>query len=161
MKIKPMILKLEQNKKKIKELEEENSILSKQIISAMDRKEKKKVSFQEEDEQLNVVMVIKNDLKFNLELLKSKLSKEIYKQVTVKQTEVDKAELREIISNNPKLRQLLKPALITSVVLDENSLQKMLSTGKIEKESLEGTYDIKSTKYLKISRKKEEIDELG
>lgn len=160
MKINNLMLRFEENKKRIKELEQENVMLSSQIISKMEKQNKKNFSLKQDDSILKLLVIERQDLKFDLDLLKSKLSRELYDEITEKQLIVDNAELREILKNNPELKSKLKPALTITRNLNENKMKKMLDNGKLNKESLEGTYNIKSSKYIKLERRKEEEDEL-
>ena len=156
LKLKQMLLKIESNKEEIKRLTEENTKLSINIMSKLQQKNLKNYILEDEDSILSATIVEKNKLEFNLELLKNKLGKNTYKEIIEKNIEIDKAELRELFENNPKLKKQIKPALIITESLDENKLKHLMDNKVITKDDIEGTYDITKSNYLRVSRKMNE-----
>lgn len=156
LKLKQMLLKIESNKEEIKRLTEENTKLSINIMSKLQQKNLKNYILEDEDSILSATIVEKNKLEFNLELLKNKLGKNTYKEIIEKNIEIDKAELRELFENNPKLKKQIKPALIITESLDENKLKQLMDNKIITKDDIEGTYDITKSNYLRVSRKMNE-----
>lgn len=154
LKLKQMLLKIESNKEEIKRLTEENTKLSINIMSKLQQKNLKNYILEDEDSILSATIVEKNKLEFNLELLKNKLEKNTYKEIIEKNIEIDKAELRELFENNPKLKKQIKPALIITESLDENKLKHLMDNKVITKDDIEGTYDITKSNYLRVARKK-------
>lgn len=156
LKLKQMLLKIESNKEEIKRLTEENTKLSINIMTKLQQKNLKNYILEDEDSILSATIVEKNKLEFNLELLKNKLGKNTYKEIIEKNIEIDKAELRELFENNPKLKKQIKPALIITESLDENKLKHLMDNKVITKDDIEGTYDITKSNYLRVSRKMNE-----
>ena len=153
MKIKDLMLKIESNKRKIQELNEETSNLSKELINKLQNKKLKNYILEDEESLLNATVVERNALSFNLDMLKKKLGKANFNEITESNVEVDKAELRELFSSNPGLKKELKSALIITKVLNENKLKKLIDKGEISKEEIEGTYEVKTSNYLRLERK--------
>lgn len=153
MKIKDLMLKIESNKRKIQELNEETSNLSKELINKLQSKKLKNYILEDEESLLNATVVERNALSFNLDMLKKKLGKASFNEITESNVEVDKAELRELFSSNPGLKKELKSALIITKVLNENKLKKLIDKGEISKEEIEGTYEVKTSNYLRLERK--------
>ena len=153
MKIKDLMLKIESNKRKIQELNEETSNLSKELINKLQNKKLKNYILEDEESLLNATVVERNALSFNLDMLKKKLGKANFNEITESNVEVDKAELRELFSSNPRLKKELKSALIITKVLNENKLKKLIDKGEISKEEIEGTYEVKTSNYLRLERK--------
>ena len=153
MKIKDLMLKIESNKRKIQELNEETSNLSKELINKLQSKKLKNYILEDEESLLNATVVERNALSFNLDMLKKKLGKANFNEITESNVEVDKAELRELFSSNPGLKKELKSALIITKVLNENKLKKLIDKGEISKEEIEGTYKVKTSNYLRLERK--------
>lgn len=153
MKIKDLMLKIESNKRKIQELNEETSNLSKELINKLQSKKLKNYILEDEESLLNATVVERNALSFNLDMLKKKLGKANFNEITESNVEVDKAELRELFSSNPGLKKELKSALIITKVLNENKLKKLIDKGEISKEEIEGTYEVKTSNYLRLERK--------
>ena len=73
MKIKDLMLKIESNKRKIQELNEETSNLSKELINKLQSKKLKNYILEDEESLLNATVVERNALSFNLDMLKKKL----------------------------------------------------------------------------------------
>lgn len=153
MKIKDLMLKIESNKRKIQELNEETSNLSKELINKLQSKKLKNYILEDEESLLNATVVERNALSFNLDMLKKKLGKASFNEITESNVEVDKAELRELFSSNPGLKKELKSALTITKVLNENKLKKLIDKGEISKEEIEGTYEVKTSNYLRLERK--------
>lgn len=161
MKVKEMMLQIEKNKKRIKELEYQNKAYQDEIIKKMENKEIKKYDFEDDNGILKATIVKRNNLTFNVEKLKEKLNLSIFKQIVDKQLKVDEYALEEIISKDKNLKKAIKPSIHYEYDVDENKIFDLISDGQIEKEDIEGTYETKTTKYLKLERKYEEDEENG
>lgn len=159
MKVREMMLLVESNKSKIKELEEQNKELQNKIMKKMESKEKKKYMFEDNDSILKATIVKRNNIIFNIEKLKEKLNMNMFKQVIEKQLKVDEYALEELITKDKNLKKAIKPSIHYDYKVDEIKLYDLIANGQIEKEDIEGTYESKVIKYLKLERKYEEDGE--
>ena len=159
MKIKDLMIKIENNKNLIAKCTEENKEMSNMLIEKLSKKNVKNYIFESEESSLNATIVERNNVTFDLDVLKEKLGKSLYKEVKNKEIEVDKAELREIFRSNPDLKAKLKSALIVRRTLNESKLKKLIESGEIDKDLVKEACNITTSKYLRLERKYEENQE--
>ena len=159
MKIKDLMIKIENNKNLIAKCTEENKEMSNMLIEKLSKKNVKNYIFESEESSLNATIVERNNVTFDLDVLKEKLGKSLYKEVKNKEIEVDKAELIEIFRSNPDLKAKLKSALIVRRTLNESKLKKLIESGEIDKDLVKEACNITTSKYLRLERKYEENQE--
>jgi len=108
----------------------------------------------EEPKVLSASLYTRTSVNYDLEKIKSKLSKQQLKEVSDSMMVAEQEGLRLFIKNHPELRKELKQFVQKVTVINERKLALALEYGIIKVDDIKDCYSTKETEVFKLQRKK-------
>lgn len=146
----------------IRRIQVELDDIKQQMIEVFDKSEpdefgRKSVTV-DYDDYLNImdVTVTRFDqerVTVNENMVKQVLSEAEYKSICDRTFEVDLHEMREVLSENPEIRELAKRFVHSKYTFSKEKFTEALSSGRIKPSKLKKCCEIKTTKCIRFSKK--------
>lgn len=90
---------------------------------------------------------------YDLEKLKLALPKSVFKQIVDIEYVVNKAAMRELLEDHPKLRKHIAPTLKQIVAVNKSKIEAAHSKGIVSLEDLKECCTIQTSEYTRMSQK--------
>jgi hypothetical protein len=150
------IIQYEKNDKQISELKNQNDKIKDELISQFDFElDNEFIVDDGQEKNLSARLVENKKIEFDFDKIFVTLPKEKLDTIIEKSFIIeDQEKFIEIIKQNKGLKDLLKPAISVNKTINSNKLEYAFSKGIISEDDLKGCYNVKVSKYVKISRKK-------
>lgn len=137
------------------ELKVEEDELKKDLMLEMEEECVDEFTYDDGEEKLlSVRMVESKKVNFDIDKILSKLNEKQIETVTDKVLVVDSKMLSKIIKDNPAIKSIIRPALEIKKQINEEKFQVAIDRGIITEKDVEECYEIKTSKYIKLQRKK-------
>lgn len=152
---KDLLLKIEANELKAKKLNTEADEWRKQAKKNMlDKKIDVYVVEDKDPKFLQASVFVMSKVNYDLESIKTKLSKSQRNLVSNTLMVAEQEGLKEFVKNHPELRDELKAFVSKVDVIDERKLGLALDQGLITLKDIEGCYEVKDSDVFKLQRVK-------
>ena len=152
---KKLLLKIESNENEAKRLNDEASIIRKQV--KIDMQDNKIDSYIVEDDNpkfLQASIYTTSKVSYDIEAIKSRLTKEQRKLVSNTLMVAEQEGLKAFIKDHPELKDELKAFVSKVEVIDEHKLGLALEHGNISLKDIAGCYEVKESDVFKVQRVK-------
>lgn len=106
-----------------------------------------------ETEEQIVTYVQSTRVVYNLDIMKAELSKEVVKALVDEEYVVDKAILRELFEDHPRLKEIIRPALKKVVAVNNTKVEEAHAKGIVSTEELRKCSTVQTSEYIKTSTK--------
>lgn len=138
-----LLLKIDENKKKIQGYFDENNIKKLEIpVEETNSKEVKVICRKSE----------RCTIKYDAEKLRDRVDKEIYNEVTKKEYKInDIEELIKMLKSAGIKASEFKKLLTTKISVDGQAVKRLYEAGEIDMKQLEGAYTATISKSIKIT----------
>lgn len=151
--ISKVVKRLEENKNRIKLLNEQNEELNKKIKSYYFATAEDEIVVDDGSEKnLKAKVVSQTRVRFFADKMKEKLGKKVFRQLCKKEYTVDEDELKNAIAEYPQLKSILKRFLRVSYTPDNEKISEFLRNGKITNTELKGCYSAEENFQVRVSR---------
>lgn len=152
---KKLLLKIESNEVEAKRLNDEASTIRKQIkIDMVDNKIGSYIVEDDNPKFLQASIYTSSKVSYDIEAIKSKLTKEQRKLVSNSLMVAEQEGLKNFIKNHPELKNELKEFVNKVEVIDERKLGLALEQGNISLNDIADCYEVKETDVFKVQRVK-------
>lgn len=149
-KVKLACLKIATTEKIINQAYMENKELKEKVINYMRKQEQKKMKVTND---YSITLVEKTALKFDIEKMEKVFSKDIMKQITVKDYSIDKEKMRNLFKKYPMMKKEFMEVLVVNKKVDSDKVENMLLKGQIKREKILPCVSVGGSSFLKLNIK--------
>ncbi len=152
---KKLLLKIEAKELEAKKLTNEAATCRKQIeVDMLDNNIDAYIVEDDNSKFLQASIYTSSRVSYDIEAIKSKLSKEQRKLVSNTLMVAEQEGLKSFIKNHPELKDELKDFVSKVEVIDEHKLGLALEHGNISLNDIDGCYEVKNSDVFKLQRVK-------